>query len=237
MGVTVCTLESDGKRRNPLQTRCTMLKNGPGFPSFLTWPDRERLAVTPARSAIHSFFLAQHDDHVATGEGARDLQLARVEAALFASRDPLPARRLAHVAQLADGSEARRQIRRLQALYDQDGSAFEVVEVAGGFQLLTRPPFYRWLAHRYKAPAELRLSGAALETLAVVSYRQPITRADIEAIRGVQVGELLRVLMERGLIRIAGRHDSLGRPVLYGTTRKFLQVFGLKSLRDMPELK
>jgi segregation and condensation protein B len=84
--------------------------------------------------------------------------------------------------------------------------------------------------------SDLRLSGAALETLTIVSYRQPIMRADIEAIRGVQCGDILRQLMERGLVRIAGRHDSLGRPVLYGTTRRFLQIFGLKSLRDLPPI-
>jgi segregation and condensation protein B len=110
------------------------------------------------------------------------------------------------------------------------------VEVAGGFQLLTRPIFYRWLARMPAPPAELRLSGAALETLTIVGYRQPIMRADVEAVRGVQCGDILRQLMERGLVRIAGRHDSLGRPVLYGTTRKFLQVFGLKSLRDLPAI-
>src|SRR5207245_252696 len=106
--------------------------------------------------------------------------------------------------------------------------------IAGGFQLLTRPQFHPWLARLRQAGNEVRLSGPARETLAIVAYRQPIMRADIEAIRGVQCGEVLRQLMEKGLIRIAGRHDSLGRPVLYGTTKKFMQVFGLKSLRDLP---
>jgi segregation and condensation protein B len=84
---------------------------------------------------------------------------------------------------------------------------------------------------------DVHLSPAARETLAIVAYRQPIMRADIELIRGVQCGELLRLLMEKGLVRIAGRHDSLGRPVLYGTTKKFLQVFGLKGLQDLPEVE
>src|SRR5207237_5142591 len=91
-----------------------------------------------------------------------------------------------------------------------------------------------WLGRLRRGAAEVRLSPAARETLAVVAYRQPVTRADVEAVRGVQCGEVLRQLMEKGLVRIAGRDDSLGRPVLYGTTKKFLQVFGLKSLRELP---
>src|SRR5439155_21798363 len=133
-------------------------------------------------------------------------------------------------------NEARRLLRRLQAFYVQDGSAFQVEELAGGFQLLTRPEFYSWLARLRRSGSELRLSSPARETLAIVAYRQPIMRTDVEAIRGVQCSDLLRQLMERGLVRIAGRHDSLGRPVLYGTTKKFLQLFGLKSIRDLPPI-
>jgi segregation and condensation protein B len=171
------------------------------------------------------------------GELARDARLALVEAALFAADEPLNARRLASVAALADGNEARRLVRKLQMLYDKDGTAFQVEEIAGGFQLLTRPEYHPWLLRLRRASNELRLSPAARETLAIVAYRQPIMRTDIEAIRGVQCGELLRLLMEKGLVRIAGRHDSLGRPVLYGTTKKFLQVFGLKSLQDLPQVE
>jgi segregation and condensation protein B len=168
------------------------------------------------------------------GPLARDPTLAMVEAALLAADEPLPLRRLAHAAGLADAAEARRLIHRLQALYEQDGSAFQVEELAGGFQLLTRPEYHRWLVRLRRSGVDVRLTPAARETLAIVAYRQPITRADIEAVRGVHCGELLRLLMEKGLIRIAGRHDSLGRPVLYGTTKKFLQVFGLRSLKDLP---
>ena len=170
----------------------------------------------------------------AQGELAREPRLALVEAALFAADEPLNVRRLAAVAGLADGTEARRLVRKLQALYDKDGSAFQVEELAGGFQLLTRPEYHPWLVRLRRSGTELRLSPAARETLAIVAYRQPIMRADIEGIRGVQCGEVLRQLMEKGLVRIAGRHESLGRPVLYGTTKKFLQLFGLKSLRDLP---
>jgi segregation and condensation protein B len=169
------------------------------------------------------------------GESARDARLAQVEAALLATDEPLTPRRLVVVAGLSDAAEARRLIRRLQAMYTRDGSAFQVEEAAGGYQLLTRPEYHPWLVRMRRSGQELRLSGPARETLAIVAYRQPIMRADIEAIRGVQVSEVLRQLMEKGLIRISGRDNSLGRPVLYGTTKKFLQVFGLKSLNDLPQ--
>jgi segregation and condensation protein B len=169
------------------------------------------------------------------GEWARDGRVAAVEAALFVADEPLSARRIAAVAGLADASEARRMVRKLQALYDKGGGAFTVEELAGGYQLLTRPEYYPWLLRLRRTGEELRLSSAARETLAIVAYRQPIIRADIEAIRGVQCGEILRLLMEKGLLRIAGRHHSLGRPVLYGTTRRFLQLFGLKSLQELPQ--
>lgn len=169
------------------------------------------------------------------GELARDHRLALIEAALLVADEPLTPRRLATVAGLADTAEVRRLVRRLQSLYDRDGSAFRVEEPGGGYQLLTRPEFHPWLARLRRTGNELRLSAAARETLAIIAYRQPIMRADIEAIRGVQLSEVLRQLMEKGLVRIAGRHDSLGRPVLYGTTRKFLQSFGLKSLKELPQ--
>jgi segregation and condensation protein B len=170
----------------------------------------------------------------AHGALAREPAVGLVEAILLAADEPLNARKLANLAGLADAAEARRLVRKLQGLYDGDGTAFQVEELAGGFQLLTRPAFHPWLVRLRRTGNELRLSPAARETLAIVAYRQPIMRADIENIRGVQCGEVLRQLLERGLIRIAGRHDSLGRPQLYGSTRKFLQVFGLKSLRDLP---
>jgi segregation and condensation protein B len=167
----------------------------------------------------------------------RDAALAQVEAALLAADEPLPPRRLVAVAGLADVAEARRLLRKLESLYERDGTAFQVREVAGGFQLLTRPEFHPWLIRLKRTGNDLRLTAAARETLAIVAYRQPIMRADVEKVRGVHCGEVLRQLMEKGLIRIAGRDQSLGRPVLYGTTKKFLQVYGLKSLKDLPEVE
>jgi segregation and condensation protein B len=151
--------------------------------------------------------------------------------------EPLPARKIADAAGLADAAEARAQVERLQTLYDADGSAFQVEEIAGGYQLLTRPRYHPWLARLKRTGHELKLSPAALETLAVVAYKQPIMRAEVEKVRGVACGEVIRQLMEKGLLRIAGRHDSLGRPQLYGTTKKFLQAFGLNALDDLPEVE
>ena len=164
----------------------------------------------------------------------RDDQLARVEAVLIAADEPLALKRLVAAAALPDAGTGRRLISRLIELYDRDGTAFQVREVAGGYQLQTRPEYHPWLARLRRGHTDLKLTPAARETLTIVAYRQPITRADVEAVRGVQSGEVLRQLMEKSLVRIAGREDSLGRPVLYATTRKFLQVYGLNSLKDLP---
>jgi segregation and condensation protein B len=125
-------------------------------------------------------------------------------------------------------------IERLRGLLAAEVSAFRVEDIAGGFQLLTGAEFHPWLVRLRQTAGEARLSGALLETLAIVAYRQPIMRADLESVRGVHCGDALRQLMERGMIRIAGRDDSLGRPVLYATTKKFLATFGLRDLRDLP---
>jgi len=157
-----------------------------------------------------------------------------LEAVLFLAREPLGSRKLALLSGLADGTEARTLVRTLNRLYDKEGCAFRVVEVAGGFQVVSRAKFAPWLRRLQVVPMEVRLSVPALETLAVVAYRQPVLRADVEAIRGVQCGEILRQLMERGLVRIVGKSEDLGRPFLYGTTRQFLQIFGLRDLDQLP---
>jgi segregation and condensation protein B len=174
---------------------------------------------------------------VAADPLARDGKLARLEAALALADEPLTARRLAEAAALADAAEARKLVEKLRTLYDADGTAFQVGELAGGYQLLTRPAFHPWLLRLRRSGHDLRLTPAALETLAVIAYKQPITRAEVDAVRGVQCGEIVRLLMEKGLVRHAGRHDSLGRPQLYGTTKKFLQAFGLNALKDLPEVE
>lgn len=165
--------------------------------------------------------------------GARDALEAAVEALVMVADEPLSARRIAAAAGAGE-ADVQRALARLRMLYEDEGSAFRLEEVAGGYQLLTAPEFHPWLRRLGRGGPDLRLSSAARETLAVVAYRQPVMRAEIEAIRGVQSGDVLRTLMEKGLVRIAGRHDSLGRPALYGTTKLFLQMLGLKSLDELP---
>ena len=166
----------------------------------------------------------------------RDDRMARLEAALLLADEPLPSRKLAAVAGLTDGHEARRLIDKLRKWYDEDGSAFQIQELAGGYQVLTRAAYHPWLLRLRRTGHDVRLTPAAMETLAVIAYKQPITRADVEGIRGVAVAEMIRLLMEKGLVRVGGRHDSLGRPQLYVTTKRFLQVFGLNTLDQLPEV-
>ena len=138
------------------------------------------------------------------------------------------------MANLADGTEARTVLNSLRQRYDERGCAFQVAQVAGGYQLLSRREFAQWLRPHGTADREIRLSPPALETLAVVAYRQPVLRAEVEAIRGVACGEILRLLMDRDLLRIVGRSEELGRPLRYGTTKRFLEVFGLCNLDQLP---
>lgn len=207
---------------------------GPPLRGPLARPPRDRLTRHARRVPPLFRLLSDGSDSRPQGESARDEKLALVEAALLAADEPLTPRRLATVTGLEDAAEARRLVRKLQTYYEQDGTAFQVEEIAGGFQLLSRLDFHPWLVRLRRANQEIRLTTPMRETLTIVAYRQPIMRADVESVRGVHCGEVLRQLMERGLIRIAGRHPSLGRPVLYGTTKKFLQIFGLKHLRDLP---
>lgn len=201
---------------------------------------RRRTDRLPVNHRSPEFYRRQHDcaEAVPADPLARDAKLARLEATLLLADEPLSARRLATVAEIRDTAEVRRLLDRLRQLYDDgESSSFQVEEIAGGYQLLTRPAYHPWLVRLRRSGNQVRLSAAALETLAILAYKQPVTRADVEAIRGVQCGELLSQLMEKGMIRIAGRHDSLGRPVLYGTSKRFLQQFGLNSLRDLPEVE
>jgi segregation and condensation protein B len=162
---------------------------------------------------------------------------ATVEAILFASDCPLSAAKIAQVALLPGHRAVKEAIEALNARYEQHGSAFRVEAIAGGYQMLTQPQFHDVLARLFRDRSESKLSQAAMETLAIVAYRQPVLRADIEAIRGVATGEVLRTLMEKQLIKITGRAEVLGRPMLYGTTRRFLEVFGLSSLEDLPRVE
>lgn len=153
------------------------------------------------------------------------------------SRAPLATRKLSQLAVLEDGTQARTMIKELNQHYEKTGRAFHVKQVAGGYQIRTRPQFSDWIRRMDHVPSPTRLSAPALETLTVVAYRQPIIKADIEAIRGVSCGEMLRQLLEKGLVKIAGRSEKLGRPFLYATSNEFLTLFGLNRLNDLPRSK
>ncbi len=158
-----------------------------------------------------------------------------VEAILFATETPLPAPKIADIAGAGNARDVKKHIAALNQTYAQRGAAFRIEEIAGGFQMLTLPVYNDRLSKMLQARRETRLSQAALETLAIVAYKQPILRADVEAIRGVAAGEVLNRLRELNLVKIVGRAEEIGRPLLYGTTKKFLDVFGLGSLDDLPK--
>lgn len=160
-----------------------------------------------------------------------------IEALLLATDTPLPAARIAHILGVGDARDVRRHIAALNERYEAAGASFRVEEIAGGFQILTMPVYNNWLAKLLRVRQESRLSPAAMETLAVVAYKQPVARADIESVRGVACGDVLNRLRELNLVKIVGRAEDVGRPLLYGTTKRFLEVFGLASLDDLPKVE
>lgn len=157
-----------------------------------------------------------------------------VEAILFASDAPLKADEIARADESLDEDRVELALAELQRAYDESERAFELVEVAEGWQLLTRSEFAPYLERFDTVPRPSRLSGPALETLAIIAYRQPIGRVEVEYIRGVGSSGVVRSLQDRGLIDVVGRGEGLGRPLLYGTTSRFLEHFGFASLDDLP---
>ncbi|MDP1890510.1 MAG: SMC-Scp complex subunit ScpB [Gemmatimonadaceae bacterium] len=157
-----------------------------------------------------------------------------LEAALFASPRPIPTDELATLDGEASPAALQAALDELREHYDVDGHAVELVDAGGGWQILTRPEYTEAIERAQMAVRPRRLSPAALETLAIVAYRQPIGRAEVEEIRGVDVGSVLKSLHERGLIDVVGRSEALGRPLLYGTTDAFLEQFALRHLEELP---
>jgi segregation and condensation protein B len=160
-----------------------------------------------------------------------------VEALLFASDAPLEAERIREVLDLGSVAEARTLVDELRARYEESSRALGITEVAGGYRMVTRPELAPWLVRLARARTRVRLSRAALEALAIVGYKQPVSRPEIDAIRGVNSEGVLESLMERRLVRIAGRKEAPGRPFLYETTREFLVAFGLRDLADLPKVE
>jgi segregation and condensation protein B len=159
-----------------------------------------------------------------------------LEAALFASPRPIPTDELAALEPEASPAAVQSAIDELREHYDVDGHAVALVDVGGGWQILTRPEYTEAIERAQMAVRPTRLSAAALETLAIIAYRQPIGRAEIAEIRGVDVGAVIKSLHERGLIDVVGRAEGLGRPLLYGTTSAFLEQFGLRHLEELPRV-
>ena len=160
-----------------------------------------------------------------------------VEAILFASDEPLSAARLVSVVEAGGVKQIRQCVESLNEKYKQGGFAFRIEEIAGGYQMMTLSPFNHWLKKLLRVRTDTKLSPAGLETLAIIAYKQPVMRADIEAIRGVATGEVIRSLMYKGLVKIIGRAEVLGRPMLYATTKKFLETFGLNTIKDLPKIE
>jgi len=160
-----------------------------------------------------------------------------VEAILFASDEPLNEQRLVSIVETGSIKQIRECINNLNDKYEDGNCAFRIEQIAGGYQMMTLGEYNHWLKKLLRVRTDTKLSPAALETLAIVAYKQPIIRADVEVIRGVAAGEVLRNLMYKGLVKIIGRAEVLGRPMLYGTTKKFLDVFGLNKLKDLPKIE
>lgn len=157
-----------------------------------------------------------------------------VESLLFASDRPLSVRELKVLMEDVDAKEIEEAIETLTGQYEQEGRSFQIVQLAGGYQICTRPQYAKWIQGLYRSRARSRLSKPALETLAIIAYKQPILRAEIESLRGVCVDSVLQTLLERDLIAVKGRKASVGRPLLYGTTAEFLRYFGLNRITDLP---
>jgi len=171
-----------------------------------------------------------------TDESATEsVDAGALEALLLSTHHPLTAGRLAELLGISGTKGARAAIKELNAQYESTGRSFRIEPVAGGFQLLTLPKFGEYLKKLHQKEIDAKLTKAALETLAIIAYKQPILRADVEAIRGVACGETIRSLMEKHLVKIAGRAEEPGRPILYGTTKRFLELFGLNTLKDLPQ--
>ena len=178
------------------------------------------------------------------------MTLSRViEALLFSAQKPLSIREITTAIKSAEGDDSPNEfarvreaevaaaIEQLRTEYVEQGRAFQLIEKAEGWQLATDPKYAPWVRQLFPAPKPARLSAPALETLAIIAYRQPITRADVEAVRGVNIDGVLQTLMERGLVKIAGRAEIPGRPLLYETTQFFLDHFGLRDLDELPNVE
>jgi len=160
-----------------------------------------------------------------------------VEAMLFASDVPLEAERIREVLDLENAAAARELVAELMTRYEAEPRGLAIVEVGGGFRMVTRPELAPWLVRLARARSRVRLSRPALESLAIIAYKQPVSKPELDAVRGVNSDAVIENLLERRLIRVAGRKEAPGRPFLYETTREFMVAFGLRDLNDLPKIE
>ncbi len=160
-----------------------------------------------------------------------------IESLIFISNKPLTIDELKQIFENTDAAQLREMVEAVKQEYEARNSGVRIVEIAGGYQMVTSPQNSAHIKSFYKIKNTEKLSGPSLETLAIIAYKQPVTRVDIEAIRGVNVDGVVRSLLEKNLIRVVGRKEVIGRPFVYGTTRMFLDYFGLKSLEELPKIE
>ena len=209
----------------------------------MTTPE-DHTAKSTADNALNTMTSKADESVIAAVQGevvpevstADQMPLRQVlEALLFASDVPLSAAKIVQTLGLDTARTVKAAVAELNEAYSRREAAFRIEERAGGYQILTLPQYAEYIQRLLRKRDEGRLTPAAMETLAIIAYKQPILRVDVEAIRGVACGEVIRTLMEYNLVKIVGRAEEVGRPMLYGTTRHFLEVFGLGSLKDLPK--
>jgi len=179
--------------------------------------------------------VASAEEAEAEPDDAKAVDVGLLEALLFSTHHPLTGQRLGELLEIRSQKSIRKGVQDLNKQYEESGRTFRVEQVAGGYQLLSLPEYGDILKRLHQREADAKLTKAALETLAIIAYKQPILRADVEAIRGVACGETIRSLMAKHLVNIAGRAEEPGRPILYGTTKRFVQLFGLNNWKDLPQ--
>lgn len=194
---------------------------------------QDQPSTTPEQTAQSAETSNEPKEELLASEDVKQI----VETLLFITDRPVKPSRLADVIENTDTRRVREIINQLKDEYAVRGSALQIVEIGGGFQMSTKPEYGRWVRRLYNEKMTTRLSNAALETLAIVAYKQPITRAEMEAIRGVDVAGPLEKLLDRGLVRVVGKKDTIGRPMVYGTTDEFLRMFGLNKISELPDLQ
>lgn len=190
--------------------------------------------TVPTDSVISDTVITDGAVVVDVSDEAAILPTSQVEALLFSTQHPLTPGRIAELLELNSTRAVKRAVAELNREYESTSRVFRVEQVAGGYQLLTLPEHGELIRKLVTKETDAKLGKSALETLAVIAYKQPILRVDVESIRGVACGEVIRGLMEKHLVKISGRAEIPGRPILYGTTKRFLEIFGLNDLKDLP---